>query len=398
LAAVTTGMAGGATVRATAGVTGGVAARAGSGEIIARARRVVVKIGSALLVSAETGRLRVDWLAGLAEDVAALHAQGKGVMLVSSGSIALGRRSLGLAEGPLSLEASQAAAAVGQIRLAQAYETALAPHGITAGQVLLTLEDSENRRRYLNSRRTFETLIEMGVVPIVNENDTVATDEIRYGDNDRLAAQVATMAGADVLLLLSDVDGLYTGDPRKDPGAERLDWVEAVTPRIEAMAGGEGSALSRGGMRTKIIAAKAAVRAGCAMAILKGDAHRPIAGLEAGAACTWFAPHGDPAAARKRWISGMKARGRIAVDAGAAAALMRGKSLLAAGVTGVEGAFGRGDPVEIVGPEGHVVARALAGYDAAEARIIMGHRSDEIAGLLGHPRRAALVHRDDMAT
>jgi glutamate 5-kinase len=204
------------------------------------------------------------------------------------------------------------------------------------------------------------------------------------------------MAGADVLLLLSDVDGLYTADPRRDPAAERLPWVEAVTPRIEAMAGGAGTALSRGGMATKLMAAKAASRAGCAMAILRGDVERPIAALEAGAACTWFAPHGDPAAARKRWISGMKPRGRIAVDAGAATALARGKSLLAAGVTAVEGAFSRGDPVDIVGPDGHVVARALAGYDAGEARVIMGHRSDEIAGLLGHPGRAALVHRDDM--
>jgi glutamate 5-kinase len=361
-----------------------------------RARRVVVKIGSALLVDVETGRLREDWLAGLAADVAALHGRGKAVMLVSSGSIALGRRVLGLGQGALPLEASQAAAAVGQIRLARAYEAVLAPYAITAAQVLLTLEDSENRRRYLNSRRTFETLVELKVVPIVNENDTVATDEIRYGDNDRLAAQVASMAGADVLLLLSDVDGLYTADPRRDSAAERLPWVEAVTPRIEAMAGGAGTALSRGGMATKLMAAKAASRAGCAMAILRGDVDRPIAALEAGAACTWFAPHGDPAAARKRWISGMKPRGRIAVDAGAATALARGKSLLAAGVTAVEGAFSRGDPVDIVGPDGHVVARALAGYDAGEARVIMGHRSDEIAGLLGHPGRAALVHRDDM--
>ena len=268
------------------------------------ARRVVVKIGSALLVSVETGRLRLDWLEGLAADVADLRGQGKDVILVSSGSIALGRRVLKLAEGELALEQSQAAAAVGQIRLAQAYETVLAPHGLTTAQVLVTLEDSENRRRYLNSRRTLGTLVDLGVVPIVNENDTVATDEIRYGDNDRLAAQVASMAGADVLVLLSDVDGLYTGNPRLDPAAERLEHVTAITPEIEAMAGGTGSALSRGGMKTKIIAAQAAMRAGCAMAISRGAVDRPLTALAQGAPCTWFEPDGDPRAARKRWISG----------------------------------------------------------------------------------------------
>jgi glutamate 5-kinase len=295
------------------------------------------------------------------------------------------------------LEQSQAAAAVGQIRLAQAYETVLAPHGITTAQVLVTLEDSENRRRYLNSRRTLGTLLDLDAVPIVNENDTVATDEIRYGDNDRLAAQVASMAGADVLVLLSDVDGLYTANPRTDPTARRLDRVTAITPEIEAMAGGTGSALSRGGMKTKILAARAAVRAGCAMAITEGAVARPLTALAGGAPCTWFEPDGDPRAARKRWISGMKPRGRVTVDAGAVVALSRGKSLLPAGVTAVEGGFLRGDPIEVTAPDGTVVARALAGYDAREARIIMGHRSDRIAGLLGHPGRAALVHRDDMA-
>lgn len=360
-------------------------------------RRIVIKIGSALLVSIDTGRLRVDWLGGLAEDVAALRGRGKDVILVSSGSIALGRRALKLPEGQLSLEQSQAAAAVGQIRLAQAYETVLAPHGITTAQVLVTLEDSENRRRYLNSRRTLGMLTDLGVVAIVNENDTVATDEIRYGDNDRLAAQVASMAGADVLVLLSDVDGLYSADPRTDRTARRLDVVEAITADIEAMAGGTGSGLSRGGMRTKLIAARAATRAGCAMAITEGAVSRPISALEAGAACTWFEAVGDPHAARKRWISGMKPRGRLSVDAGAVAALRRGKSLLPAGVTAVEGIFQRGDPVDVVGPDGTVVGRALAGYDADQARIIMGHRSDRIVGLLGHQGRAALVHRDDLA-
>jgi glutamate 5-kinase len=364
---------------------------------LAAARRIVVKIGSALLVDAETGHLRLDWLEGLAADVAACRARGQQIVLVSSGSIALGRRVLGLPAVELALEQSQAAAAVGQIRLARAYESVLAPHEITTAQVLVTLEDSENRRRYLNSRRTLGTLVDLGVVPIVNENDTVATDEIRYGDNDRLAAQVASMAGADVLVLLSDVDGLYTANPRLDPSARRLDVVPAITPAIEAMAGGTGTALSKGGMKTKIMAARVAVRAGCAMAIMEGAVHRPLTALAEGANCTWFEPDGDPRAARKRWISGMKPRGRVMVDAGAVAALGRGKSLLPAGVTAVEGSFHRGDPVDIVAPDGAVVARALAGYDAGEARIIMGHRSDRIAALLGHVGRAALVHRDDMA-
>ncbi|MCB1374686.1 MAG: glutamate 5-kinase [Rhodobacteraceae bacterium] len=361
------------------------------------ARRLVVKIGSALLVAADSGRLRLDWLQGLATDVAALRAGGKDVVIVSSGSIALGRRVLGLPVGPLSLEQSQAAAAVGQIRLAQAYESVLSPHGITTAQVLLTLEDTENRRRYLNSRRTLTALLELGVVPIVNENDTVATDEIRYGDNDRLASQVASMAGADVLLLLSDVDGLYTADPRSSASAERLESVAAVTPQIEAMAGGVGSALSSGGMKTKLMAAKAAMRAGCAMAISRGAVERPLTALAEGAPCTWFEPDGDPHAARKRWILGMKPKGRLTVDAGAVAALLRGKSLLPAGVTAVAGNFSRGDPVEIAGPDGMVVARALAGYDGREAALIKGHRSDRIAELLGHQGRAAIVHRDDMA-
>ncbi|PZQ48006.1 MAG: glutamate 5-kinase [Rhodovulum sulfidophilum] len=368
-----------------------------SADRLAAARRIVVKIGSALLVSDETGGIRMGWLEGLARDVADLRSRGKDVILVSSGSIALGRRVLGLPNAALALEQSQAAAAVGQIRLAQAYETVLAPHGITTAQVLVTLEDSENRRRYLNTRRTLGTLLELGVVPIVNENDTVATDEIRYGDNDRLAAQVASMAGADHLLLLSDVDGLYTANPRDDASARRFDVVAKITPTIEAMAGGTGSAMSKGGMKTKLLAARVASRAGCAMSISLGGVDRPIAALEAGANCTWFEADGDPRAARKRWILGMKPRGRLTVDAGAIAALGRGKSLLPAGVRGVEGGFSRGDPVEIAGPDGAVVAKALAGYDAREARLIMGHRSDRIAELLGHPGRAALVHRDDMA-
>ncbi|TCP40900.1 glutamate 5-kinase [Rhodovulum marinum] len=362
------------------------------------ARRIVVKIGSALLVDRASGDLRADWLHALAEDVAMLKARGADVILVSSGSIALGRGALGLGQGTLALEQSQAAAAVGQIRLARAYEDCLAPHGITTGQVLVTLEDSADRRRYLNSRATMETLLSFGVVPIVNENDTIATDEIRYGDNDRLAAQVAVTVGADVAILLSDVDGFYTANPSNDSSARRFDLIEEISPEIEAMAGDAGSGLSKGGMKTKLMAAKTATGAGCALAITQGAVLRPIKALEDGAAATWFRPKGDPQAARKRWIAAMKPRGTISVDAGAAAALGKGKSLLPAGVTAVTGDFGRGDPVVILGPKGQGLGTGLARYTAAEARLIRGCRSGDIEAILGYPGRAALIHRDDMAT
>ena len=368
-----------------------------SATLIGEAKRIVIKIGSALLVDAATGLLRRDWLADLAKDVAMLKADDKEVLLVSSGSIALGRRVLGFPSGALSLERAQAAAAVGQIRLAQAYQEVLIPHGIEAAQILLTLEDTENRRRYLNSRATIGALLELGTVPIVNENDTVATDEIRYGDNDRLAAQVASMAGADVLVLLSDVDGLYTADPRKDGGATFLDFVQEITPEVEAMAGGAGTAGASGGMKTKVMAAKVAMHAGCAMAITKGEVSRPIKALLDGATATWFAAAAAPGVARKRWISGMKVKGRIIVDAGAVAALMRGNSLLPAGVRAIENEFDRGEAVEIVGPDGTTIAKALAGYNADEARLIMGCQSNEIETRLGHTGRAVMVHRDDMA-
>lgn len=357
------------------------------------ARRLVVKIGSALLV--EGGQMRTDWLMSLAQDIAQIRARGADVVIVSSGSIALGRGVLGLTSGALPLEQSQAAASVGQIGLAQAWQNALAPHGITAGQVLVTLEDTENRRRYLNIRATLETLLSMGVVPIVNENDTVATDEIRYGDNDRLAAQVAVTIGADQLVLLSDVDGLYTGNPQVDPDATRLDLVAEITPQIEAMAGNPLSLLSKGGMKTKVMAAKIATSAGCAMAIAAGAVAHPLRALAAGANCTWFAPLGDPQAARKRWIAAMKPKGTVTLDAGAVQALAQGKSLLPAGVTAVSGSFGRGDPVAMVGPDGPL-GHGLIRYTAPEARAIAGHRSNEIAQILGYPGRAALIHRDDM--
>lgn len=362
---------------------------------LAQARRVVVKVGSALLVDRATG-LREPWLRGLAQDVAALRARGVQVILVSSGSIALGRGVLGLPVGGLPLEQSQAAAAVGQIRLARAYEEALQPHGIVTGQVLVTLEDSTDRRRYLNSRATMETMLSLGVVPIVNENDTVATDEIRYGDNDRLAAQVAVTAGADTLVLLSDVDGFYSGNPHLDPQARRFAVVERITPAIEAMAGEGVSGLSKGGMITKLMAARVATEAGCRMAITLGSAERPLTALEAGAPATWFLAQTDPQAARKRWIAAMKPKGEVCVDAGAEAALLGGKSLLPAGITAVSGRFGRGDPVAILAPAGHRLGLGLARYTAEEARLITGRRSGDIEAVLGYKGRAALIHRDDM--
>lgn len=361
------------------------------------AKRLVVKIGSALLVDRKTGKLRTDWLHGLAQDVAWLKGQGVDVVLVSSGSIALGRGVLGLPPTELPLEQSQAAAAVGQIRLARAYEEVLAPHNITTGQVLVTLEDSANRRRYLNSRATMETLLSLGVVPIVNENDTIATDEIRYGDNDRLAAQVAVTVGADQLILLSDVDGFYSANPNDDPSAHRYEVIDTITPEIEAMAGDAGSGLSKGGMKTKLMAAQIATRAGCAMAITEGSVLRPLTALEGGANATWFTAQGNPQEARKGWIATMKSKGSITVDAGAAKALQKGKSLLPAGVLAVVGTFGRGDPVAILNPAGHKLGQGLSRYTAAEATTIKGHRSEKIEALLGYPGRAALIHRDDMA-
>ena len=361
------------------------------------ARRLVVKIGSALLVDKSTGTLRSDWLHGLAQDVAWLKEQGTQVVLVSSGSIALGRGVLGLPRAELALEQSQAAAAVGQIRLARAYEEALAPHQITTAQVLMTLEDTRDRRRYLNSRATFEQLLGLGAVPIVNENDTVATDEIRFGDNDRLAAQIAATIGADQLVLLSDVDGFYSANPQTDPDARRYDTIDRITPALEAMAGDAGSGLSKGGMKTKIMAAKTATAAGCAMVICEGSAMRPLSALENGANCTWFTATLDPQAARKRWISAMKPKGTVTLDAGAARALLGGNSLLPAGVLAVSGQFQRGDPVAIHDPDDHQLALGLIRYSAAETRVIKGHQSAEIETLLGYPGRAALVHRDDMA-
>lgn len=360
-------------------------------------KRLVVKIGSALLVDRHTGELRAEWLKGLAEDVAWLKSHGIQVVLVSSGSIALGRGALKLPAADLPLEQSQAAAAVGQIRLARAYEDALALHGITTAQVLMTLEDSRDRRRYLNSRATLEQLVTFGAVPIVNENDTIATDEIRFGDNDRLGAQIAATIEADTLVLLSDVDGFYTANPADDLTATRYDVIDDITPEIEDMAGDAGSGLSKGGMKTKLMAAKTATQAGCRMAICEGSVMRPLQALDAGAPSTWFTATLDPASARKRWIAAMKPQGAIVLDAGAVTAMSRGKSLLPAGVTRVTGTFHRGDPVAIHAPDNHAIGIGLTRYTSAEAAAIAGHQSHEIEGILGYPGRAALIHRDDMA-
>lgn len=376
------------------GATGGDGTAAAAA--VSGASRLVIKIGSALLVDAGTGKLRRSWLEGVAADIAALRAGGAEALVVSSGSIALGRRALGLPRGALALEHAQAAAAVGQILLAQAYSEVLAPHGIPAAQVLLTLDDTRDRRRYLNGRATLRTLLGFGVMPVINENDTVATDEIKFGDNDRLAARVALMAGADMLVLLSDVDGLYTGDPRRDPGARRFDAVDRISPEIEAMGAGVGSDAGSGGMRTKLLAAKTAMRGGCAMVICKGETDRPVAALLAGAPATLFRAEASPLTARKQWIAGMKPVGRLVVDAGAARALRRGASLLPAGLRGVEGDFTRGDPVAIVTETGDSVGAALVGYPAEEALAIIGRQSRELEEALGHPARAEVAHSDNM--
>ncbi|MCF3641357.1 glutamate 5-kinase [Rhizobium sp. TRM95111] len=363
---------------------------------LARYRRIVIKIGSALLVDRQTG-LKNGWLDGLCADIAALRAGGADVLVVSSGAIALGRTVLKLPAGLLKLEESQAAAAVGQIALARAWSESLSRDGIVAGQILLTLGDTEERRRYLNARATISQLLKLGSIPIINENDTVATTEIRYGDNDRLAARVATMTGADLLILLSDIDGLYTAPPHLDPDARFLDTIAAITPEIEAMAGGAASELSRGGMRTKIDAGKIATGAGCAMIIASGKIDHPLQTIEDGARSSWFAPSGTPVTARKTWIAGqLQPAGTIEVDTGAETALRSGKSLLPAGVRAVSGHFSRGDTVAIRGLDGREIARGLAGYDAEDARRIAGKKSGEIAAILGYAGRAAMVHRDDL--
>jgi glutamate 5-kinase len=364
---------------------------------LTNARRVVIKVGSALLVDAKTGRLNRAWLESLVEDLQRLRRRGQQVILVSSGAIALGRRHLGLPPGPLRLEESQAAAAVGQIRLAHAYKELLEERGVTVAQVLLTLEDSEQRSRYLNARATLESLLGLGAIPVINENDTVATAEIRYGDNDRLAARVAQMASADCLVLLSDVDGLYTADPNRDASAEFIDCVPRITPDIEAMGGRSASDVGSGGMATKIAAARIAVAAGCHMCIASGRPRHPVRRIESRARCTWFLPASTPLAARKQWIAGtLRPAGAVHIDAGAVLALRSGKSLLPAGVTGTLGRFDSGDTVSVLAPDSVEIARGISAYSDADAARIMGRKSAEIEALLGFRGREELIHRDDL--
>ena len=360
-------------------------------------RRIVVKVGSSLLVDAQAGRLNEAWLASLTADLAALHGGKRDLLVVSSGAIALGRTVLKLPAGPLELEDSQAAAAVGQIALARTWTEALSRHGITAGQVLVTLGDTEERQRYLNARSTIDRLLQWRAVPVINENDTVATTEIRYGDNDRLAARVATMVSADLVVLLSDVDGLYDAPPGTTSSARHIPRVERITPEIEAMAGVAGSGLSRGGMQTKIEAAKITTGSGTHLVIASGHVEHPLDAIAKGARCTWFLTAGNPVTARKKWIAGsLEPKGTLIIDAGAVAALRRGNSLLPVGVVRIEGDFARGDAVIIRGPDGAEIGRGLCAYDAEDAQKIRGRSSGDIDRILGFSGRAEMIHRDDL--
>ena len=367
---------------------------------LATSQRLVVKIGSALLAH-DDGQLRVEWLDALAQDVAALRASGVEVMLVSSGAIAVGRRLLGLARGPrnqvLRLDESQAAAATGQVQLAHAWQNALARYEITVAQILLTTDDTEDRRRHLNARNTIGTLLRLDVVPVINENDTVTTEEIRFGDNDRLAARVAQMMAADTCVILSDIDGLYTADPTRDSTAQHIPQVDAITPEIEAMAGESAGEDGSGGMITKIEAARMALQAGCRLVISDGRELHPLKRLGAGEQATWFVSQAEPQTARKRWIAGsLNPVGTVVVDAGAARALSQGKSLLPAGVTSIAGAFQRGDPVVVAIESGAEIARGLVAYDSDDAARIMGRQSDDIESILGYRGREEMIHRDDL--
>ena len=361
------------------------------------AKRLVVKIGSALLVDEESGRPHQSWLDALCDDIAAAHARGQEVLIVTSGAVAIGRGPLGMVGRKLRLEEKQAAAATGQSRLTQAYQTSLDRHAITVAQVLLTLDDSENRRRYINARNTLDTLLRLRAVPVINENDSVATAEIRFGDNDRLAARVAQMIGADACVLLSDIDGLYTADPRSNPGAMLVPEVREITAEVEAMAGVSATDMGTGGMVTKIMAAKICMGAGCRMAIAPGKPMRPLQALENGGRSTWFIPKAEPRAAWKSWIAGsVQTLGVIVVDDGAVRALFDGKSLLPAGVVDVSGEFERGDAVEVRGPDGRVIGKGLSAYAAADMRAIKGRKSEDIEAILGFRGRSEVIHRNDL--
>ena len=365
---------------------------------IDKAKRIVVKIGSILLVDGKTGELHTAWLNSLGEDVAAFRARGQEIIIVSSGAVALGRRYLGFKPGELKLEEKQAAAAAGMVRLSHAYQETFGQHKLSIAQILLTLDDSENRRRYLNARSTIMTLMEVGAVPLINENDTIATDEIRFGDNDRLAARVASMVSADLLILLSDIKGLYTVDPALDKKAMLVKAVTQLTPEIEAMASNNVALDSSGGMPTKLAAAKQCIESGCHMVICEGREMFPLSTLEKGADCTWFIPSGNPRTARKRWISGsLQSLGSIIVDDGAATALKHGRSLLPAGVCRIEGSFQRGDAVTICTTDGREIGRGLIAYSSEDAAKIIGHKTSVIENLLGYRGRDEIIHRDDLA-
>ncbi len=373
------------------------ASAASRGTDLTGARRITLKIGSTLLVDGRQGTIRRQWLEALAEDIAVCRKRGQDVILVSSGAIAVGRRHLGFPDGELRLEEKQAAAATGMIRLAHAYQEVLALHGLTVAQILLTLDDSENRRRYLNARNTLNTLLAHGAIPLINENDTVATDEIRFGDNDRLAARVAAMVMADTLVLLSDIDGLYTADPTTHPDAQFIPEVRDLTAEIEAMAGKPRTNVGSGGMVTKLAAGRIAMAAGCQMVIADGKAPHPLARIEKGERATWFIPQATPGTARKRWIGGtLQPVGAMVVDDGAVRALKAGKSLLPAGVVRIDGSFGRGDPVAVKGLDGRELGRGLSAYSSDDARRILGHKSGETEAILGYRGRDEMIHRDDL--
>ena len=372
------------------------ATRSGEKSPLTGTKRLVVKIGSVLLVDEETGALHHAWLDALCDDIAAAHALGQEVVIVTSGAIAIGRGPLDMKSRKLRLEEKQAAAAIGQMRLAYAYQQSLDRHNITVAQVLITLDDTEDRRRYLNARNTLDTLLKLRVVPVINENDSVATAEIRFGDNDRLAAHVSQMISADTLVLLSDIDGLYTADPRATPSAELVPEVREITPAIESMAGA-ASDHGSGGMVTKLIAAKICMGAGCRMVIAPGKPHRPLTGLKDGGRCTWFLPAAEPRAARKRWVAGsLQTLGVLVVDDGAATALSSGKSLLPAGIVDVSGKFERGDAVEVHTKGGRVLGKGLSAYATADIHAIKGQKSEKIEEILGFRGRNEVIHRDDL--
>ncbi len=364
---------------------------------LSAAKRIVIKIGSSLLVDQENGELKSDWLKALVSDIARLKARGQEVVIVSSGAIALGRRVLNFKPATLKLEEDQAAASVGQVHLAHAYQEALGREKIIAAQILVTLSDTEERRRYLNARNTIATLLRLGAVPVINENDTVATSEIRVGDNDRLAARVASMISADCLILLSNVAGLYTSAPETNEAAEIVAQITRITPEIEAMVSGNISAMGKGGMGTKLAAARIAMGSGIHMAVADGRTANPLQAIEQGEPCTWFVPSATPVAARKKWIAAtLEPRGRMIIDAGAAKALNSGKSLLPAGIVSVEGKFDRGDTVSIISPQDVELARGLSAYDDSNAQLIIGHKSSDIEAILGYRGRTEMIHRDDL--